>query len=538
MLQVTQEELQLTRSCICYSHKSKVTSHKITRFAKRVSLSIQAGKAHRPSVLALALRLPISRNQQKRTHKKSTHNCDFVRGQRHIAHSHKTNTLRSKMGTYLSTPVLDKHTEKGDDLASSTPCRWSVVDMQGWRKSMEDAHVARTDVPLPSSCCSEGGENDNDLSAVSSKAQVFAVFDGHGGAEVARFCQMNLVPVLTAQDAWKNMSIAGNSSADYVEAARQEFDQNNSEAKSVGQALIDAFHALDRLIDDPSYRGEIDRWRKEKPPPYVSGEQQQEEEAEELTTDNGDVKLQPGDDGEDVQQRRHTAMDPSELSGSIVKLQEILANDEDEETSNEPCDSDSDNLENKEADGIVNDDSDEEDEKVEVNNANENDDGEIVDTTDGEGEEEGTVTLSSADAVTLFQKLLHMNVTDDDDDDSDEDDEEGESDSAMSSALAGGEEDSEEVIIPTKEQLLNPPIGIVAPSASVPTKIQNGRKVRLCFVCLQLLFTVMEPTLIFSNAPSSSIYIYHFFRSATFLTTQYTQDAHQLWLLLWGVHLL
>ena len=352
---------------------------------------------------------------------------------------------------------------------------------------MEDAHVARTDVPLPSSC--DGNDNDGGGSGdgggtAGSKAQIFAVFDGHGGAEVARFCQMNLVPVLTAQDAWKNMSIAaankqlsaGTAAADSVEAARQEFDDKNPDAKSVGQALIDTFHALDRLIDDPNQRGEIDRWRMERPPPYVSGEQVEEEQSE-PTTENGDVKLQPVDDGEDVQQRRHTAMDQNEIADTIVKLQEVPANDDEDETSN------SDNLENEEAEGVVHDDSDDDDdEKVEVNNTNENDDGEIADTADDDGEEEkGTVTLSSTDAVTLFQKLLHMNVTDDDD--SDEDDEEGDSDSAANTALAGGEQDSEEVVIPTKEQLLNPPTGIVAPSAAVPTKIQNGRKVRFYF-CL------------------------------------------------------
>jgi serine/threonine protein phosphatase PrpC len=40
--------------------------------------------------------------------------------------------------------------------------------MQGWRRSMEDAHVAALDVCEDASC------------------GVFAVMDGHGGAQVAR----------------------------------------------------------------------------------------------------------------------------------------------------------------------------------------------------------------------------------------------------------------------------------------------------------------------------------------------------------------
>ena len=53
---------------------------------------------------------------------------------------------------------------------SQTPVAWGVVDMQGWRKSMEDAHVAATTKDF----------------------KVFGVFDGHGGPEVARICQLYL----------------------------------------------------------------------------------------------------------------------------------------------------------------------------------------------------------------------------------------------------------------------------------------------------------------------------------------------------------
>ena len=74
------------------------------------------------------------------------------------------------MGPYLGTPNTEKESENGE----SDVCRWGATSMQGWRKSQEDAHISRTDLP-DGVCC-------------------FGVFDGHGGKEVSiwvkeKFCE-------------------------------------------------------------------------------------------------------------------------------------------------------------------------------------------------------------------------------------------------------------------------------------------------------------------------------------------------------------
>ena len=54
--------------------------------------------------------------------------------------------------------------------------RFGASSMQGWRKSNEDAHITALDfVPGYS---------------------LFAVFDGHGGSEVAKFCANHFVEEL------------------------------------------------------------------------------------------------------------------------------------------------------------------------------------------------------------------------------------------------------------------------------------------------------------------------------------------------------
>ena len=56
--------------------------------------------------------------------------------------------------------------------------------MQGWRKSMEDAHVTNLDV-------------------IEGEVSVFGVFDGHGGCEVARFVESHLVDELKKNESFK-----------------------------------------------------------------------------------------------------------------------------------------------------------------------------------------------------------------------------------------------------------------------------------------------------------------------------------------------
>ena len=70
------------------------------------------------------------------------------------------------MGNLLGAPVTDKETHIGT--TNDGNLRYGVSSMQGWRVHMEDAHI--TDVNF-----------DDGIS-------LFAVFDGHGGPEVAKFC--------------------------------------------------------------------------------------------------------------------------------------------------------------------------------------------------------------------------------------------------------------------------------------------------------------------------------------------------------------
>lgn len=64
------------------------------------------------------------------------------------------------MGVYLSQPITDKTVHQG----GNDEFKFTACEMQGWRKSMEDAKITEVDI-----------QNNG------KKYAVFGVFDGHGG---------------------------------------------------------------------------------------------------------------------------------------------------------------------------------------------------------------------------------------------------------------------------------------------------------------------------------------------------------------------
>lgn len=313
-------------------------------------------------------------------------------------------------------------------------------------------------------------------------------------------------------------------------------------AYCIGQVLVETFHALDRLIDDPSSRQEIEKWRSEVPPPYVIGE-----EAAKV-----DESLVNAVRQEDLQ-RCHATMGFSEAADGAAKLHLLDDGDDESEDSEENTPSgdvkvsqewevsergeivdesevfedsfsekleDADAFENKDSDGVIHDDSDEEKEE------NKKEDGQVEDTTtskNSEGKE--TMVLSANDAVAMFQKMLLNGPPDADADDKEHDSNcldntiednmkgdtfraEDEGDCGGSN-LGGGKVVEGVVNVPTKAQLLNPPTGNVEQSVSVPTRIQNGRKV--CNLpdhpvhagCTSVVAVIVGRTLVVANAGDS-----------------------------------
>mmetsp|Transcript_12564 Transcript_12564/g.21817 ORF Transcript_12564/g.21817 Transcript_12564/m.21817 type:complete len:373 (-) Transcript_12564:67-1185(-) len=114
------------------------------------------------------------------------------------------------MGQVLSAPVTTK--DSGNGLAPEKSLAWGFSSMQGWRISMEDAHLA---VPQLEGEAWQG-------------IALFSVMDGHGGEHVAHFCQKYLPEEI----------VKGSS-------------------QDVCGSLISAFHRMDEMLADPDRLEEL-----------------------------------------------------------------------------------------------------------------------------------------------------------------------------------------------------------------------------------------------------------------------------------------
>lgn len=90
------------------------------------------------------------------------------------------------MGAYLSTPIREKISSIGDGNSH----KFGASSMQGWRVSQEDAHNC-----IP--------EYDPDTST-----SLYAVYDGHGGPEIAQYCEMNFPKYLKNQKEYKEEKLS------------------------------------------------------------------------------------------------------------------------------------------------------------------------------------------------------------------------------------------------------------------------------------------------------------------------------------------
>ena len=81
--------------------------------------------------------------------------------------------------SYLEKPI----TTKKVSWEENSTLKYAVCEMQGWRKSMEDAYIAYIDIP--------GFDN----------LSLFGVFDGHGGGEVSKFVAAHFLEIFTKRKA-------------------------------------------------------------------------------------------------------------------------------------------------------------------------------------------------------------------------------------------------------------------------------------------------------------------------------------------------
>jgi len=133
------------------------------------------------------------------------------------------------MGVYLAKPVTTKESEDGGSILTENT-RYGVSCMQGWRQSMEDAHIA-----VPSFGDGVG---------------VYGVFDGHGGPSVSAWVSKHFGTVFAEQLTKSRERFASN-------ASKSKSESVPDDAAIVGEALEQTFLSLDEKLSMKESREEL-----------------------------------------------------------------------------------------------------------------------------------------------------------------------------------------------------------------------------------------------------------------------------------------
>jgi len=139
------------------------------------------------------------------------------------------------MGAYLSEPSTSTTCEDQED----DKLKYGASSMQGWRVSQEDAHA-----------CILGYDHDTSL---------FAVFDGHGGAEVAQYTSKYLPKIIKEHELYQKGNIP--------------------------KALEESFLSIDAELISPKAQEELKILANESPSSDDETEERREEEINELLED-------------------------------------------------------------------------------------------------------------------------------------------------------------------------------------------------------------------------------------------------------------
>lgn len=220
------------------------------------------------------------------------------------------------MSSYLLAPNTDRLTADGESAVGSQGelgLSFGTCEMQGWRRSMEDAMIADTEFDVRKSLA------------------LFAVFDGHGGAEVAAYASDHFGRLLKLSKAYK--------AGDY------------------GTALSETFLAVDAAIREPAQFALLCKMKEKLD---ADQEDTNAEHAQETGVGSGNGTM-------DAVAQVSQMLPPSELAQMMAKAQAKHADVDDPDAGEADDDSDheEDEEDKEDEDNNTDDDDDEDDDEHE-----------------------------------------------------------------------------------------------------------------------------------------------------------------------------